>query len=72
MVNKFHSILLFISLLFSCTAYANTISGLVIKISDGDTLTILTKDNVQLKIRLSEIDAPEKKQPFGNKSVIPQ
>ncbi|WP_228277008.1 thermonuclease family protein [Aliarcobacter butzleri] len=38
------------------------------KVSDGDTITILTSDKTQYKIRLNDIDAPEKKQAFGNKS----
>lgn len=38
------------------------------KVSDGDTVIILTDDKVQHKIRLNDIDAPEKKQAFGNKS----
>lgn len=39
----------------------------VIGISDGDTMTLLV-DNKPLKIRLANIDAPEKKQAFGQKS----
>lgn len=47
---------------------AALIVGLVVAIADGDTLTVLNEDFQQVKIRLAEIDAPEKKQPFGTRS----
>ncbi len=42
-------------------------SGKVIKVSDGDTLDVLY-ENRAIRIRLAEIDCPEKKQPFGEKA----
>ncbi|MGB8435359.1 MAG: thermonuclease family protein [Burkholderiales bacterium] len=45
-----------------------TIDGRVVGVSDGDTITILDLDKRQHKIRFNGIDAPEKKQPFGNRS----
>jgi endonuclease YncB( thermonuclease family) len=38
------------------------IVGKAVKIADGDTLTVLDGSNVQHKIRLAGIDAPEKAQ----------
>ena len=47
---------------------AALIVGLVIAIADGDTLTVLDNDLKPIKVRLAEIDAPEKKQPFGTRA----
>lgn len=44
------------------------ISGRVVNIADGDTLTIRTADGNTEKIRLFGIDAPERGQPFGRKA----
>lgn len=42
----------------------------VVKIADGDTLTALSPKLQQLKCRLYGIDAPEKKQAFGQASKL--
>lgn len=43
------------------------LTGKVVAIADGDTLTVLV-DKVGVKIRLDGIDAPERAQPFGTRS----
>ncbi len=55
-------------LLLALQAHADTLLGKVINVADGDTITVLDDTNTQHKIRLSGIDAPEKKQAFGNVS----
>ena len=57
-----------LSLLFMPLLFQATLKGRVVGISDGDTFTLLTADHVSYKIRLHGIDAPEKKQDFGNRS----
>jgi len=47
---------------------ANTLLGKVFNVADGDTITVLDDTNTQHKIRLAGIDAPEKRQAFGNVS----
>jgi endonuclease YncB( thermonuclease family)/methylphosphotriester-DNA--protein-cysteine methyltransferase len=46
----------------------SVIEGKVVKVSDGDTITVLDKNNKQYKIRFQGIDAPESKQDFGQVS----
>lgn len=54
--------------LFITPVFAYEISGKVTKVTDGDTIHILDSSHENHKIRLADIDAPERKQPFGNKS----
>lgn len=55
-------------LLGSSSLVAETLSGRVIGISDGDTISLLDTRKGLTKIRLHQIDAPEKKQDFGQRS----
>jgi len=50
------------------TALAETISGRVSAIVDGDTLTLVDAQHRQHQIRLAAIDAPERLQAFGEQS----
>ena len=49
-------------------AHADTLTGRVVGVTDGDTKTVLDANRQQHKIRLGGIDAPEKAQPFGQRS----
>jgi len=54
--------------IYFCQLSAAEIEGRVIRVSDGDTIAVLDSSNQTIKIRLAGIDAPEKKQAFGNRS----
>ncbi|HEX7723882.1 MAG TPA: thermonuclease family protein [Pyrinomonadaceae bacterium] len=47
---------------------SQTLTGRVVRIADGDTVTVLDGTNTQHRIRLQGIDAPESHQAFGTKS----
>ncbi len=49
----------------SLPASAESLTGKVVKITDGDTLYVLDANHKQHKIRLAGIDAPERKQAYG-------
>jgi len=54
--------------LLSLTASADVLEGRVVSVADGDTITILNSNRQQHRIRLAGIDAPEKGQPYGQRS----
>lgn len=62
------AVLLFVVALLALPSQAELISGRVVHVADGDTVTVLDAGKVQHKIRLAGIDAPEKSQAYGERS----
>jgi endonuclease YncB( thermonuclease family) len=62
-------IICLISLIICSPALADTLQGKVVKVADGDTVTIVDGSGKKHRIRLGGIDAPEKDQPYGLEST---
>ncbi len=62
----FQAPVLFLLMIFPCLAWAW--SGMVVGVTDGDTIKVMGTHNKQVKIRLYGIDCPEKSQAFGKKA----
>lgn len=62
---------LLILLVFTCSQSFGAVDfkAKVIKIADGDTITVLREGSVQIKIRLADIDCPERGQPWGRNAT---
>ena len=58
-------IVLCLLVFLSLAASADSLTGKVVKITDGDTFYVLETNYKQHKIRLAGIDAPERKQAYG-------
>jgi endonuclease YncB( thermonuclease family) len=61
-------LILIIALSVSAGSAGPVYDGKVVGVSDGDTLIVLTPEKQQIKVRLAEIDAPEKSQAFGQRA----
>lgn len=52
----------------SAVAWADTLTGRVVGVVDGDTLDIVDDAKAQHRVRVHGIDAPERGQPFSQKA----
>lgn len=52
-------------LILALVTNASAWEGKVVGVADGDTVTVLSKNNEQIRVRLYGIDAPESAQAFG-------
>ncbi|WP_248724031.1 thermonuclease family protein [Seonamhaeicola sp. ML3] len=64
--------LTFLSVLFLVNASSyytiEHIEGKTVAITDGDTFKLLTQDSTLVRVRVANIDCPERKQPFYQKA----
>ena len=58
-------ILSLLLLLASVALSQEVICGKVVSVSDGDTITVLTPEKTQIRVRIAFVDCPESHQPFG-------
>ena len=61
-------ILILLLTLTQSVVIAGTLTGRVVRVTDGDTIVVLGPGNAQHKVRLQGIDAPERGQAYGTKS----
>ncbi|CAO94817.1 Predicted nuclease (plasmid) [Erwinia tasmaniensis Et1/99] len=64
----FQSGVMVFAVFFSGYLSAAKIQGKVVRVLDGDTIEVLNK-KIPVRVRLINIDAPEKKQPYGRWST---
>ena len=64
-LHQMYAFIPFIILLCFFSSPCFALTGTVVKVADGDTVTVLDDHYRQHKIRLYGIDTPEKKQAFG-------
>ena len=64
-------ILIVFHLLFAAASsvLAETLQGRVVKVADGDTVTIVDRKGFKYRIRVAGIDAPEESQAYGEEST---
>ncbi len=66
---KKYLLAVFLTFATSAAFAADSITGKVVRVADGDTITILTSDEEQVKIRFAGIDCPERAQPWGRNAT---
>lgn len=66
-MTRYFTIFLTILSLLPSAVLAESFSGKVIGMADGDTISVMRLGRAE-KVRLSGIDTPEKKQPFGHRA----
>ncbi len=64
----FKDSLLTLTMLTPAVGFAGGWNGVAVRIEDGDTLVVVNENTKYSKIKLMDIDAPDLKQPFGDKS----
>ena len=68
MFRRFHLIAFLAAFMCISACSGAVLTGRVVRVADGDTITVLDAANAQHKIRFHGIDAPESHQAFGQKS----
>ena len=71
-MNRIHrrlaALLLLLPFLTAAEKQSHVLTGKIVHIADGDTVTVLDAEKTQHKIRLLGIDAPESHQAFGQQA----
>ena len=60
--------LVLIIFLITLNSFSQNIKGKVTAITDGDTFKLLKKDSTLIRVRIANIDCPERKQPFSKRA----
>ena len=66
----FTTVLLLVLLLTTTLAEPLILQGRVVRVTDGDTVTLLDEHEALHKIRLAGIDAPESAMPYGHQATL--